>query len=541
MAVAIAVTTTGVLFTGLRDVEITIARNDAAATALNQLFELSMLTTDYLIYYEPRAQRQWESKHAKLGEVLDVFAVGSDEEEVALLRIRANHAEAERLFTEITKAHQRGVEGEVDPVVSRESEVRLTARLLIVMQSMVTDSVRLGEYSSAAVMDAQRRTTTLVLAIALGSIAVMVAIGVSTSRTVVRPIERLRLNVREVGAGNLSVRSDVSGRDEVGELASAFDAMVGDLQRSYEQLESEITERCYAEETLSDYRDHLEQLVDERTEELLQLNEDLVSATRAKDDFLASMSHELRTPLNSIIGFTEIMLRGLAGDVTDEQHRQLKMVCDSGRQLLLLVDDVLDLARINAGHVTISATEVSIPETIDRLVEMMQPLADTKGLQLSLGLRDGVPATIVSDRGKIEQIMLNLLANAITYTDTGSITITAHPEADGFVALDVQDTGVGIPDRDLDVVFEQFHRAHRELAATHPGTGLGLSISRRLAEALGGKLDVVSTVGEGSTFTLTLPVAGPPAPSELRSEAGEVSLLGKRLAGLCRNRQNHSL
>ena len=513
MAGLIAVTTTGVLFTGLRDVQTTIARNDATATALNQLFELSMLTTDYLIYYEPRAERQWGDKHGKLGEVLAGLAVGSEEEEAILLRVRENHVEAGHLFDEITEAHRRGVEGDVDPAVSRESEVRLTARLLIVMQSMVTDSVRLGEYSSAAAMDAQRRTTTLVLAIALGSIAVMVAIGLSTSRTVVSPIERLRTNVREVGAGNLSVRSDVSGDDEVGELATAFDTMVGDLQRSYTQLETEIAERRHAEAELSEYRDHLEQLVDERTEELLRLNEDLVAATRAKDDFLASMSHELRTPLNSIIGFTEIMLRGLAGDITDEQRRQLTMVHDSGQQLLLLVDDVLDLARINAGHITISTVEVSIPETIERLAEMMQPLADTKGLKLTLSFEEGAPVSVVSDRGKIDQIMLNLLANAVTYTDRGDITIVVRRDGEGFVSLEVHDTGVGIPEGELDMIFEQFHRAHRELAATHPGTGLGLSISRRLAEALGGRLDARSTVGEGSVFALVLPLTGPPRPS----------------------------
>lgn len=513
MAGLIAVTTTGVLFTGLRDVETTIARNDATTTALNQLFELSMLTTDYLIYYEPRAQRQWGDKHAKLGAVLAGLAVGSEEEEAILLRVRENHVEAEHLFAEITEAHRRGVEGEVDPEVSRESEVRLTARLLIVMQSMVTDSVRLGEYSSAAAMEAQRRTTTLVLAIALGSIAVMVAIGLSTSRTVVGPIERLRTNVREVGAGNLSVRSDVSGDDEVGELATAFDMMVSDLQQSYSRLESEIAERRHAEAELSEYRDHLEQLVDERTEELLRLNEDLVEATRAKDDFLASMSHELRTPLNSIIGFTEIMLRGLAGDITDEQRRQLTMVHDSGQQLLLLVDDVLDLARINAGHITVSAVEVSIPATIERLAEMMQPLADTKGLELSLSFEEGAPVSLLSDRGKIDQIMLNLLANAVTYTDRGDITIAVRRDGAGFVSLEVRDTGVGIPESELDKIFEQFHRAHRELAATHPGTGLGLSISRRLAEALGGRLDARSAVGEGSVFALVLPLAGPPRSS----------------------------
>jgi signal transduction histidine kinase len=192
--------------------------------------------------------------------------------------------------------------------------------------------------------------------------------------------------------------------------------MVGALQRSYEQLEEEIRVRCSAEAELSEYRDHLEHLVDERTEELLRLNEDLTQATRAKDDFLASMSHELRTPLNSIIGFTEIMLRGLAGDLNEEQRRQLRMVHESGQQLLLLVDDVLDLARINAGHIKVSAEEFSLVEAVSRLTEMMQPLAAAKHLDLTYRFDGNAPYAIRSDRGKVDQIMLNLLSNAIKFT-----------------------------------------------------------------------------------------------------------------------------
>lgn len=522
VAAVIAVTTTGVLFTGLRDVDVTIARSDATVTALNHLFQLSMLTTDYLIYYEPRAERQWEGKHAKLDAVLGGLDVGSPEEEATLLRIRENSAEAEHLFAGITEAHRRGESGEVDPAVSRESEVRLTARLLIVMQSMVTDSVRLGEYASAAAIEAQRRTTSLVLAIALGSIAVMAVIGVSTSRTVVRPIERLRANVREVAAGNLSIRSDVRGDDEVGELASAFDAMVSKLQQSYEMLRDEVQERRMAETALQEYRDHLETLVDERTEELLRLNEDLLAATRAKDDFLTAMSHELRTPLNSIIGFTEILLKGLPGDLNNEQERQLIMVRESGVQLLALVDDVLDVARINAGRISVAPAEFSLRNAVDRVVEMMYPMADAKGLSLTVIYAEGAPDAIVGDRGKVDQILLNLLANAVTYTDKGGISVTVRPVGVDRCAVDVADTGLGIAEEDLERIFEQFHRAHHDLAATHPGTGLGLPISRRLAEAMGGSLSVISEVAKGSTFTVVLPIDGShPGPDRESAESRE--------------------
>ena len=505
-AIAIAVATSVVLWTGLDSVRTAVERNDAVASALNQCFELSALTTDYLVYYEPRAQRQWTEKHDSLGAALAALDNDVARDEVILERVRERHVEAEQVFNDIVQAHARGESGEFGPEVSRELEIRLTARLLIVMQSMVSDAVTLGEHSSVAAIEAQTRTTNMVLVIALGAVVVMGGIGVSTLFTVVRPLERLRMAVHEVGQGDLDVRSGVDSTDEVGDLATAFDGMVGALQRSYEQLESEISVRRNAEAELSEYRDHLEHLVDERTEELLRLNEDLTRATRAKDDFLASMSHELRTPLNSIIGFTEIMLRGLAGDLNEEQRRQLHMVHESGQQLLLLVDDVLDLARINAGHIKVSAEEFSLVEAVSRLTEMMQPLAAAKDLDLSYRFDGNAPYAIRSDQGKIDQIMLNLLSNAIKFTEEGSVLVVVRPHGDSMVALDVIDTGVGIPPEERESIFEQFHRGHHDLATTHPGTGLGLPISKRLAEVLGGHLEVESDNGDGSVFTLVVPI-----------------------------------
>jgi signal transduction histidine kinase len=505
-AIAIAVATSIVLWTGLNSVRTAVERNDAVVSALNQCFELSALTTDYLVYYEPRAQRQWTDKHASLGEALAALDSGIPQDEVILERVRERHVEAGQVFEDIVQAHARGENGEFGPEVSRELETRLTARLLIVMQSMVSDAVKLGEHSSLAAIDAQTTTTNMVLGIVLGAVVIMGGIGFSTLFTVVRPLERLRMAVHEVGQGDLYARSGVDSTDEVGDLATAFDGMVGALQRSYEQLEAEVRVRRSAEAELSEYRDHLEHLVDERTEELLRLNEDLTRATRAKDDFLASMSHELRTPLNSIIGFTEIMLRGLAGDLNDEQRRQLHMVHESGQQLLLLIDDVLDLARINAGHIKVSAEEFSLVEAVSRLTEMMQPLASAKDLDLSYRFDGNAPYVISSDRGKIDQILLNLLSNAIKFTEEGSVLVVVRLQGDSMVAFDVIDTGIGVPPGDMESIFEQFHRGHHDLVATHPGTGLGLPISRRLAEVLGGSLEVESAEGGGSVFTLIIPI-----------------------------------
>ena len=511
LAIVIALATAAMLLSGLNQVEKAISRNDQVAASLNHIFELSMLTTDYLVNYESRAERQWRSKHADFEAVLATLDVGSAEDTALLSRMKTSSAEAYRLFDEITVAHAEGLSGVVDRTVSEEYQARLTARLLIVMQEMVSDSVRLGENSSTEALSVQRNTYLLVLALALAAITIMVVIGLSTHRTIVRPLLLLRDNAQEVGRGNLDTRSGITSADEVGELATAFDSMVDDLRTSYSMLEKEVAERRRAEEELSEYRDHLEQIVESRTAELVALNEDLRRATRAKDEFMASMSHELRTPLNSIIGFTDIMLRGLAGDLTDEQRRQLSMVLHSGQQLLMLIDDVLDLARLDAGQAHVVLDDLPVAEAVGTLVDMMAPIAAAQRLTLTWQMDDGVPATVRTDRGKVDQIMLNLLSNALKFTDEGEVEVAVRPAEDGGVTFEVRDTGVGIPADEVEAIFEHFHRAQTDPTRVLPGTGLGLAISRRLAEAIGGRITVSSQPGAGSVFALTVP-GTPPAP-----------------------------
>ena len=218
-----------------------------------------------------------------------------------------------------------------------------------------------------------------------------------------------------------------------------------------------------------------------------------------------------------------MMLRKMAGPITAEQERQLGMVLHSGQQLLSLIDDVLDLARLDAGHLRIAVTTFSVAEAVSALVDMMVPIADGQHLGLSWSAADGAPEEITTDRGKFDQILLNLLSNALKFTDEGSVSCTVRAAPAGAVAIDVIDTGIGIPAEELDRIFEHFHQVRPSTVAPHPGTGLGLAISRRLAEAIGGTITVVSVVGEGSTFTLTVP-AEPPAdgPSaELSAEGSD--------------------
>jgi PAS domain S-box-containing protein len=272
---------------------------------------------------------------------------------------------------------------------------------------------------------------------------------------------------------------------------------------------TDITERRRVDEELRGYRADLERLVEERTRELTEANQALEVASRAKSQFLASMSHELRTPLNSIIGFTGIMLQGMTGELTTEQRAQLEMVNRAGRQLLGLVSDVLDLERVEAGRVQLELEDVDVARLAHGLVDTVRPMAEDMGLTVALDL-ERAPSRVRTDRSKVEQVLLNFLSNAVKYTETGVITLTVESRDDGSAAFAVSDTGVGIAEQDHASVFEEFRQLPATKSAKHPGSGLGLAISRQLAEVLDGRIELVSALDQGSTFTLVLP-ARPPA------------------------------
>ncbi|MHB1341851.1 MAG: sensor histidine kinase [Coriobacteriia bacterium] len=279
---------------------------------------------------------------------------------------------------------------------------------------------------------------------------------------------------------------------------SARKSYYPELRRRLEELEIAQAELCA-------YQQDLEEQVAARTEELRRSNEGLKHATQAKDQFLTSMSHELRTPLNSIIGFTDIILRGLAGPMTDEQERQLGMVNNAGRHLLALINQILDLAKIESGETAPDLQPFDLGAVMDEVVELMRPQAETKGLAVSAEC-SLASLFVMSDRGRVMQILLNLAGNAVKFTHSGEVRIEAL-ETDHEIIISVSDTGPGIdPERHADV-WEPFHQVAHSDGSKPEGTGLGLSISRELAILLNGSLELDSTPGRGSVFSLHLPSA----------------------------------
>jgi len=261
-------------------------------------------------------------------------------------------------------------------------------------------------------------------------------------------------------------------------------------------------ERVKAMAALEQAHAELEQRVQRRTHELQVAKEAAESADQLKSAFLATMSHELRTPLNSIIGFTGILIQGLAGPLNPEQSKQLGMVQGSARHLHALINDVLDISKIEAGQLELHMDRVSLREVITKVVASVVPLADRK----QLTLLTEVPAAlkdVLGDRRRVEQVLLNLLSNAIKFTDTGSITVRASA-VNKALQISVVDTGPGIHPTDQAKLFQPFRQVDSGLSRKHEGTGLGLSISKRLVTMMGGSVHVESALGCGSTFSFTL-------------------------------------
>ena len=303
------------------------------------------------------------------------------------------------------------------------------------------------------------------------------------------------LKARDVVIGVLYVYSRVphNFREEDRQLLSALAdqaAIALENAKLYQRV------RQHAEE--------LEARVRERTQELEAANLKLELASRHKSEFLANMSHELRTPMNAIIGFTRLVMRRAKDILPIREHENLGKILISAEHLLALINDILDLSKIEAGRMEVHATSFDLDPLLDVCLRTVEPLVKGERLRLVKEMQPGLPA-LFTDQDRLKQILVNLLSNAVKFTEEGTITVTARGR-DGQVAVAVADTGIGIPEDKLELIFEEFRQVDSSTTRRYSGTGLGLSISRRLARLLGGDITVQSTVGEGSTFTVTLPL-----------------------------------
>jgi PAS domain S-box-containing protein len=276
---------------------------------------------------------------------------------------------------------------------------------------------------------------------------------------------------------------------------------------------TEAHEKAKLYEQLKQGSVELERKVQEATAELADQNEllrrqhiALEQASALKSQFLANMSHEFRTPLNAILGYTHMLLNGVSGAVSDSQRKSLQRIDSNSRHLLALINDILDITRIEAGRMPLNLSSFAMPDLVNEVMAELEPIIKRSSLAVQARVRGRLPK-VRSDRQKVKQIVLNLLSNALKFTPAGSVTITALYEArTNSVVIAVTDTGMGIAREDQAKVFEDFRQLDSSPTRGYGGTGLGLSICRRLSQMLGGTIDLKSDVDQGSTFALTLPV-----------------------------------
>jgi signal transduction histidine kinase/ActR/RegA family two-component response regulator len=324
----------------------------------------------------------------------------------------------------------------------------------------------------ATARDTQRTALVIDIVVAAGVFAVMVLLSWWIIRSAARSLRDVSAGVERLAGGDLSQTIGITSRDEFGDLAREANRTATRLREYRDQSESALAE--------------------------------LQRVNRYKSDFLANMSHELRTPLNSVMILSRVLSENAENNLVPQQIEYAQIIHKSGEELLHLINDVLDLAKVEAGKVEIVPEPVAVADVADYVERMFRPVATQKGLALAVEVARGAPAQVVTDRAKLQQILKNLIANAIKFTDAGSVTARFSAAA-GVLEIAVTDTGIGITPEQHSRIFDAFTQADSSTSRRYGGTGLGLTIARDLARLLDGDLRVDSEAGRGSTFVLSLP------------------------------------
>lgn len=319
------------------------------------------------------------------------------------------------------------------------------------------------------------------------------------------PIQRSRIQQAQVLS---ALRVPIFIREQ---LFGGLSLQTTTTYRTFTEEEIQLLERIADQAAIALYNaqsyERLEQLVKERTEELEQ--EKLISeaANRAKSEFLTNMSHELRTPLTSILGLSKILLEEIYGPLNQKQQQYIDGISSSGEHLFALINDLLDLSKIEAGKEEITLETLQVEEVCQACIYFIQERANNRGLELVLAISPEV-TTCIADSRRLKQILFNLLSNAVKFTDTGSVTLKVNKTEDTII-FSVIDTGIGISEADQESLFEPFRQLDSSLARKYEGTGIGLAVTRKLARLHGGEITIESEIGSGSCFTLSLPLAPP--------------------------------
>jgi signal transduction histidine kinase len=382
------------------------------------------------------------------------------EDESFLRRIRARAGQLSKVMQEIIRL----APGEVPTPLRTRAE-----RLAVDLNQLATELANASSARSDAVIaqnaSAYTSSRNLFIGAAAGAIVLALLLGFVLSWSLIGPIQRIDSRLAAIASGNFSGHVDVTNRDELGALAVNVNRMNDELQRLYKELET---------------------------------------ASKHKSEFLANMSHELRTPLNAIIGFSQVLRERISGEINAKQEEYLDDIVTSANHLLALINDVLDLSKVEAGQVELQVAPFSLRDALERGVSMVREQATTDGVQVALRANGGLDV-VTGDERRIRQVIFNLLSNAVKFTPAGGSVDVSATQRNGEVTVSVADTGPGIAAEDLNRIFEEFQQTEAG-ARQREGTGLGLALSKRFVEMHGGRIWCDSELGKGSTFRFTLPL-----------------------------------
>ncbi|MDA9982019.1 ATP-binding protein [Gammaproteobacteria bacterium] len=333
------------------------------------------------------------------------------------------------------------------------------------------------------------------------------------------PILALAENAQRVTReADYSVRTERDSDDEVGELVASFNEMLSRIQQRDGELTAKSAELLESHRQLEEYSQGLESKVELRTRELAEATGEAEEArdraeeaNQSKSVFLANMSHELRTPMNAIIGFSRIVMNRCKDVLPQKQYANMEKIAISANHLLGLINDILDLSKIEAGRMEVTPSEFTLGPMVEMCLRTVEPMAAGKNIVFKHDTGADIPP-LFNDQDKVKQILINLLSNAVKFTEAGEINVDLR-YTDDQASIAVADTGIGIPDDQLSSVFEEFTQLDAGSTKRYSGTGLGLSITRHLARLIGGDIEIQSTIGVGSIFTVSFPMHYTAAPT----------------------------